>query len=249
MDGNSIEDGALRDLRGPIPYGRALEVQEALVVRRRCGEVPDVLWLLEHPPTVTFGTSGGAENLRIAESAITGRGVELFQTRRGGNVTCHEPGQLVGYPIVDWSAERDLHDFLRRLEEALVAALARFGVIGGSIPGRTGVWLRSPRSGGAPQKIAAIGVRAQGWVTSHGFALNLENSLETFGAIVPCGIADAGVTSLRRELGAEATPRWSDVSSVVHSALERALARPLRLVTGEEAVRVALRPRGSTSAG
>lgn len=205
-----------------------------LVAKRRQGEIPDVLWLLEHPPTVTWGSSGGRDHLLVSESELASRCVALCSSERGGDVTCHEPGQLVGYPIVylgESEEERDLHRFLRRLEEALIRVLESSGLEGTRIAGRTGVWLR----GNPPRKIAAMGIRCSGWVTSHGFALNVENALESFRYIIPCGIAGAEVTSLVRELPAGNVPNWEDLCALVHRGLEETLRRPLRLLYGREA--------------
>ena len=147
-------------------------------------------------------------------------------------MTCHEPGQLVGYPIVDISegeGDRDLHNYLRQIEAALILLLAQLGLAGVRVSGRTGVWID-----GSPQrKIAAIGVRCARWVTSHGFALNVENNLEGFGFIVPCGITGADVTSLERELGADAVPSWAALCHTLHGLLEQSLGRKLKLVYGE----------------
>lgn len=180
---------------GLVPYGEALARQEALVERRRRGEVPDTLVLTEHPPVFTLGTRpGGEANLRWTEGERSGRGVELFRLRRGGDVTAHGPGQLVGYPIIDLSGKRDLHRFMRDLEEGLIRAVGCLGLAASRRPGLTGVWLGN-------RKVAAIGVAVRHWVTWHGFALNVNNDLSLFDGIVPCGIQDGSVTSLARELG------------------------------------------------
>ncbi len=224
-----------RLVRDAIEYGRALEVQEELVRRRRDGAVGDALWLLEHPLTITYGVSGGSDHLLLDEAALRGRGAALVATRRGGDVTCHEPGQLVGYPIVrlaDREDEKDIHLFLRRLETAIIRVLDAYGLEGGRVDGRTGVWLTE----GRPRKIAAMGVRCTRWVTSHGFALNVENSLDGFSFIVPCGISDAGVTSLWRELPPDSRPTWQDLCAQVHREVETALGRRLTLLIGREAL-------------
>lgn len=182
-----------------MDYVEAQSAQRRLVDLRRDGRLPDLLWLLEHPPTITWGASGGLDHLLAREEALRSRGIEVVRSERGGDVTFHEPGQLVGYPIVDLGGrgDRDLAAYLRRVEEGLIASLATFGIAAGRVPGRTGVWI----DGRPPRKIAAIGVRVRRWVASHGFALNVENPLEGFRLIVPCGIADADVTSVERELG------------------------------------------------
>jgi lipoate-protein ligase B len=210
-----------------------MEAQRLLVGRRLAGEIPDTLWLLEHPPTVTWGRAGGEEHVLVPAGELRARGVAVEATERGGDVTYHEPGQLVGYPVVHLSGgelDRDLHSYLRRIEDALVDLLGSFGLQGRAVPGRTGVWLE----GSPPRKIAAIGVRCARWVTSHGFALNVRNRLEGFRWIVPCGIRDAGVTSLERELPPGSLPDWDAVCSAAHGALERSLGRPLRFVYGRE---------------
>lgn len=224
-----------------LSYPSGIRLQRELVARRAEGEVPDLLWLLEHAPTVTWSRSWERENhLLLSEAEYRARGIDLCRTDRGGGVTFHEPGQLIGYPIVrlESEADRDLHLYLRRLEEALIRVLRELDLAGVRIAGRTGVWLE----GGSARKIAAIGVRAERWVTSHGFALNVENALEGFGTIVPCGIDDAGVTSLARELGSAAVPSWPDLCAGVHRALEETLERRLLLVVGREAERITAAP-------
>lgn len=180
-----------------MPYGRALEMQEELVRLRRRGEIPDRLLLLEHPHVITLGTSSRSDHILLDSAERRLMGIDLFETGRGGDVTYHGPGQLVGYPILELEPERrDLHRYVRDLEEALIRALADFGVEGARRPGLTGVWVEG-------SKVAAIGVRvSSGWITSHGFALNVNTDLSFFGAIVPCGIREYDVTSLERHLGA-----------------------------------------------
>ena len=181
---------------GTVRYADALELQAELVKRRRAGDVPDQLLLLEHPHVITLGTSSHAENILVDEADRRLLGIDLHETGRGGDVTYHGPGQLVGYPILDLKPDRrDLHRYVRDLEEALIRALGDFGVESGRKEGMTGVWI-----GG--EKVAAIGVRvSSGWITSHGFALNVKTDLAFFDAIVPCGIREFGVTSLDRVLG------------------------------------------------
>ena len=181
---------------GTIPYGEALELQADLVRQRRAGEIPDQLLLLEHPHVITLGSGSHQENVLVSEDERVDRGIELFDTGRGGDVTYHGPGQLVGYPIVDLKPDRcDLHRYLRDLEEMLIGVLADFGLVGGRKEGLTGVWVDD-------RKLAAIGVRvSSGWITSHGFALNVSTDLSYFGTIVPCGIRQHGVGSVSAELG------------------------------------------------
>jgi lipoyl(octanoyl) transferase len=171
-------------------------VQAELVARRRAGEIPDQLLLLEHPHVITMGSASDASHVLLDEAERRLVGIELHESGRGGDVTYHGPGQLVGYPILDLKPDRkDVHRYIRDLEEALIAALKTFGIPATRQPGLTGVWV-----GG--DKIAAIGVRvSSGWITSHGFALNISTDLGFFDAIVPCGIRDHGVTSLERVLG------------------------------------------------
>jgi lipoyl(octanoyl) transferase len=187
-----------------VPYAEALALQQELVGRRRAGEVPDTLLLLEHPHVITLGTSSHAEHVVFDEAERARLGIELFETGRGGDVTYHGPGQLVGYPILDLKPDRcDLHRYVRDIEAALIRAVADLGVQAGRVPGLTGIWV-------GDLKLAAIGVRvSSGWITSHGFALNVTTDLSYFGSIIPCGIQDRGVTSLERLLGT--APPMDDV--------------------------------------
>jgi lipoyl(octanoyl) transferase len=210
-----------------IDYSAALEIQRELVRRRAAGELPDLVWYLEHHPVVTWGAKGGRDHLREPAARIAERGIALLPTDRGGDITFHGPGQLVGYPILGLGEDRDLHRYLRNLEEAIILAIGEWGLRGERVAGRTGVWV-----GGA--KIAAIGVRVTRWITSHGFALNVDCALDGFDLIVPCGIADAGVTSMARELesSGRSCPSAAGIAPVVHRRLEEVLGRPLRLVDG-----------------
>lgn len=181
---------------GRIPYGEALTYQEELVRLRREGEVPDQLLLLEHPPTVTMGTSSQESHVLLSEVERIQKGIELFEVGRGGDVTYHGPGQLVGYPILCLAPDRkDLHRYLRDLEEVLIRTLSSLGIKAAREEGYTGVWAEEG-------KLAAIGVRvSSGWITSHGFALNIDPDLDHFSAIVPCGIHDRPVASMAGLLG------------------------------------------------
>jgi lipoyl(octanoyl) transferase len=184
-------------LLGRVPYARGLEIQERLVAQRRAALVYDTLLLLEHDPVFTLGRNARAENLLLPAETLRARGFGVFETGRGGDVTYHGPGQLVGYPILDLSPERrDVHRYVRCLEEVLIGTCADFGVGARRIPGLTGAWV-------GDEKIGAIGVRISRWVTSHGFALNVCNDLAPFDLIVACGIRDRGVTTLARVVGAE----------------------------------------------
>lgn len=181
---------------GRVPYADALALQDRLVQDRRAQRTADRLLLLEHPHVITLGTSALPEHVLLAEDERRLLDIELFQTGRGGDVTYHGPGQLIGYPILDLKPDRcDLHRFVRDIEEALILSLDDLGVRAARTPGLTGVWV-------GDEKIAAIGVRvSSGWITSHGFALNVSTDLRFFDAIVPCGIRGRGVTSLARLLG------------------------------------------------
>ena len=182
---------------GLLPYGEALELQAQLVDDRKAGRIPDQLLLLEHPPVITLGVKARKDrsNVLATPEALSEAGVEFFETGRGGDVTYHGPGQLVGYPILDLRPDRcDVHRYVRDLEEALILAAATFGVTSGRLKGLTGTWVGA-------EKLAAIGVRISRWVTSHGFALNVTTNLSHFDLIVPCGIVDKGVTSLERLTG------------------------------------------------
>ena len=186
---------------GPVPYEEGVALQQRLVEERRRGAIPDTLLLLEHPHVITLGVKVHRDRSHVVASAeeLARRGVEVHESGRGGDVTYHGPGQLVGYPIFDLSPGRqDLHRYVRDIEEALIQALGRFGVTAGRIPGLTGVWVGN-------DKVAAIGVRVSRWITSHGFALNVATDLSYFGLIVPCGITDHGVTSLSRLSGRPVT--------------------------------------------
>jgi len=182
-------------------YGDALALQRDAARARLSGALAeDVLLLVEHPPVITRGRSAKADNLIASPALLAARGVELFDVERGGDITFHGPGQLVGYPIVNLERHRpDLHWYLRQLEEVLMHALAAFGIAAARNPGKTGVWVDG-------RKIASIGVHARQWVTWHGFALNVTTDLSCFDLIVPCGIQDVVMTSVERELLGSAYP-------------------------------------------
>ena len=203
---------------GTVPYADALDLQHKLVEQRRSNQVPDQLLLLEHPHVITLGTSSHDSNVLVDDEQRRLLGIELFETGRGGDVTYHGPGQLVGYPILDLKPDRcDLHRYVRDIEEALIQALAQFGLACSRKDGLTGVWLGN-------EKIAAIGVRvSSGWITSHGFALNVNTNLQFFDAIVPCGIREHGVTSMHRALGTDIG--MSDVVSAVADGFARVFER------------------------
>jgi lipoyl(octanoyl) transferase len=182
---------------GLVPYEEALQLQKSLVEERKAGRIPDQLLLLQHPPVITLGVKARSDRRHVLATAseLESQGVEFFETGRGGDVTYHGPGQLVGYPILDLKPDRcDVHQYVRDLEEVLINVAAGFGVSAGRVAGLTGVWV-------GQEKLAAIGVRISRWITSHGFAFNVAPNLDHFQLIVPCGIADRGVTSLERLLG------------------------------------------------
>jgi lipoyl(octanoyl) transferase len=185
---------AVRQL-GRVPYGEGLELQADLVRRRQAGEIPDTLLLLEHDPVFTLGRNAKRQNVLLPIDLLRQRGFEIFDSGRGGDVTYHGPGQLVGYPILDLAPDRcDVHRYVRDLEEVMIRSCADFGVTAGRVAGLTGIWVDGA-------KVGAIGVRISRWVTSHGFALNVVTDLAPFALIVPCGIADRPVTSMARILG------------------------------------------------
>jgi lipoyl(octanoyl) transferase len=206
-----MNDGLLAVRRlGLMPYREALELQRLLVEERKAGAIPDTLLLLQHPHVLTLGVKGdkGRGHILAPPVRLAELGVDVFETGRGGDVTYHGPGQLVAYPILDLDPDRrDVHRYVRDLEEVMIRVSASFGVEAGRIAGKSGAWVRPTGSSGAadgsslPAKIGAVGVRISRWVTSHGIALNVWTDLEYFLLIVPCGIADLGVTSFERELG------------------------------------------------
>jgi lipoyl(octanoyl) transferase len=182
---------------GVVDYQAALDLQKDLVEQRKQGLIPDQLLLLEHPHVITLGARNHSSRANVLETpeSLAQQGVALFESGRGGDVTYHGPGQLVGYPILDLPKDRrDVHRYVRDLEEVLIQSVSDFGVAATRIPGLTGIWV-------GDEKLAAIGVRVSRWVTSHGFALNVSTDLSRFGLIVPCGITGKGVTSLEQVLG------------------------------------------------
>lgn len=210
---------------GCISYGEALARQQSLVEARRAGRSGDRLLLLEHPPVITLGRSAQAGHMRTPLAALRSRGIEVHEARRGGDVTYHGPGQLVGYLIADLAARgaRDLHAWLRRMEAALMDALAALGVSARRVPGLTGVFAGD--AAGPPRKIASIGIGLRRWISYHGFALNATLDLAGFDDIVPCGLHGVTMTSVARELGVEPTPLlFARCRAAVGDAFCRALA-------------------------
>lgn len=184
---------------GVVPYQEALALQRALVEERRAERITDTLLLLQHPAVITLGVrgDGGRSNILAGESRLTELGIEVAETGRGGDVTYHGPGQIVGYPILDLRPDRcDVHRYVRDIEEVMIRACGDYGVSAGRVEGLTGAWVGAA-------KIGAIGVRISRWITSHGFAFNVDPNLDHFNLIVPCGITDKSATSLRRLVGRE----------------------------------------------
>ncbi|MDX1649812.1 MAG: lipoyl(octanoyl) transferase LipB [Myxococcota bacterium] len=211
---------------GRVPYGEALRIQQEAVAARRRGSGPDRLLLLEHPPVVTLGRSGREENLRLAPDELAARGIELHRVGRGGDVTYHGPGQLVGYAIVDLAARGapDVHRWLRTLEGALLDALGALGVKGARREGMTGVFVHGAEP---PRKLASIGVGLRGWVTWHGFALNATLDPEQFDCIVPCGLHGVAMTSVARELAVRGAPPEATLFARTREAVAEAFLRRL----------------------
>lgn len=205
---------------GTRSYAEVLELQRAVARARISGAIDqDVLILVEHPPVVTLGRSSKANHLLASPALLAARGVELFDVERGGDVTFHGPGQLVGYPIFDLKRHKqDLHWYLRQVEEALIRGVASLGIVGERNVGFTGVWTQG-------RKLASIGVHARDWVTWHGFALNVTTDLSYFELMVPCGIAEVTMTSMERELSSSGVDQpgagadlWRHTSDSVSAA-------------------------------
>ena len=197
---------------GVVPYADALALQRSLVEDRRAGRIGDTLLLLEHPPVLTLGArgDGGRSHILASAESLATRSIEVHEAGRGGDVTYHGPGQIVGYPIIDLNPRRrDVHRYVRDLETVLIRTAGDYGISAHRVDGLTGVWV-------GDEKLAAIGVRIARWVTSHGFALNVNTYLDHFDLIVPCGIADRGVTSMARLLG-----RSLDTAEVENRIIEQ----------------------------
>ena len=195
-----------------MAYGDALALQRVLVEDRIRGAIDDTLLLVEHPHVLTLGVrgDGGRSHILAAPELLRARGVEVHEAGRGGDITYHGPGQVVGYPIVSLKPDRqDVHRYVRDLEDVLIRTSGDYGIAAGRVEGLTGVWVGS-------EKLAAIGVRIARWVTSHGFAFNVTTDLEYFNLIVPCGIGDRGVTSLARLLGRAIDRREVEDHIVAH---------------------------------
>lgn len=194
---------------GRMEYAEALRLQRQRVAQRKTGEIPDTLLLLEHPHVYTLGRNARRENLLVPAEWLASRGVQVFETDRGGDVTYHGPGQLVGYPVFDLAQHRrDLSWYMRSLEEVFIGVARGFGIEAERLAGAPGVWV-------GQNKLVAMGVHVSRWVTSHGFAFNVNTDLHYFEWIVPCGLRDKGVTSLEKLLG-----RQVEMHSVVERVLE-----------------------------
>ena len=195
---------------GLVPYADGLELQRRLVEERKADNIPDTLLLLQHPHVLTIGVKkDGRAHILASPGRLSSLGVEVFETGRGGDVTYHGPGQLVGYPIINLDPDRrDVHKYVRDLEEVMIRVCASYGIDAGRVAGFSGAWIKSEDG---DEKIGAIGVRISRWITSHGFAFNVATEIEFFNLIVPCGIADRGVTSLASKLGR--APEMLDVEN------------------------------------
>jgi len=201
---------------GLIGYAEACELQKRIVAARKAGAIDDVLLFCQHPHVITLGRSGNRAHLLASENVLRQKGVEYFATTRGGDITYHGPGQIVGYPILNLGAiRRDVVWYVRTLEEAMIRATAELGIAARREPGKTGIWVDrreptstqgAPRKGETAEKLAAIGVHISRWITSHGFAYNVTTDLRYFEMIVPCGIADRKATSLEKLLGRNVSP-------------------------------------------
>ena len=184
---------------GLIGYAEAYALQKRIVAARKAEAIEDVLLLCEHPHVITQGRNGKREHLLVTENVLRQKGMAYYETSRGGDITYHGPGQIVGYPILNLGAiRRDVVWYVRTLEETMIRATAEFGISAERVAGKTGIWVRA---GNTEEKLAAIGVHISRWVTSHGFAYNVTTDLRHFDLIVPCGIADRKATSLEKLLG------------------------------------------------
>ncbi len=204
---------------GRTRYAEAWDLQRQCWERRVRGDVGDLLLLTEHEPVYTIGKGGDANHVLADEAELSRTGAEMFRIDRGGDVTYHGPGQIVGYPIIDLHGRQDLHRYLRDLEEVIIRSLRTFGIEGSRDEGLTGVWVGS-------DKIAALGVKVSRWVTMHGFALNVSTDLRRFDRIIPCGIFHKGVTSMENVLGRRVDA--SDVQQALTHAFAEVFALQLR---------------------
>jgi lipoyl(octanoyl) transferase len=229
MAGSTVSSCLQIDL-GLVGYAEAWELQKRVVAARKVGAIEDVLLFCEHPHVFTQGRSGNRANLLAGENILRQKGVEYFETTRGGDITYHGPGQIVGYPILHLAAiRRDVVWYVRSLEEAMIRATAELGIVANRVDGKTGVWVGEP---GAEEKLAAIGVHISRWVTSHGFAYNVATDLRYFELIVPCGIADRKATSLEKLLERSVSP--SEVKPLLAKHLGEVFGLTVRNAQREE---------------
>jgi lipoyl(octanoyl) transferase len=219
---------------GLISWAEAYALQQRIVAARKAGEIDDVFLLCEHPHVITLGRSANRTNLLASEHVLRQKGVELHATNRGGDITYHGPGQIVGYPILNLHhIKRDVGWYVRALEEAMIRASADFGVSAFRVPGKTGIWVTA---GDSEEKLAAIGVHISRWVTSHGFAFNVSTDLRYFDLIIPCGIADRKATSLEKLLGRSVS--LGDVKPRLTHHFEELFSLSSRLVSREDLLAV-----------
>ncbi len=212
-----------------MPYASAWELQQRLVAARKAGAVPDVLLLCEHPHVITLGRNGKRENLQASDRVLRQMKVEFRATDRGGDVTYHGPGQIVGYPILDLARlRRDVAWYVEQLEEVMIHATAEFGIAARRIPGMHGIWVETGGPAGT-EKLAALGVHLSRWVTSHGFAYNVSTDLRYFDLIVPCGLAGKRATSLERVLGRAV--RTEEVAPLLVESFGEVFGREMHVVS------------------
>ena len=215
---------------GLIGYAEAYALQKRIVAARKADAIEDVLLLCEHPHVITQGRNGKREHLLVGEHVLRQKGVEFYETSRGGDITYHGPGQIVGYPILNLSEiRRDVVWYVRMLEEAMIRATAELGITAKRVAGKTGIWVES---GKTEEKLAAIGVHISRWVTSHGFAYNVSTDLRFFDLIVPCGIADRKATSLEKLLGRSV--KAAEVAPNIAHQLGELFGRELKQSSKEE---------------
>lgn len=219
---------------GLITYTDVFALQQRIVAARKASAIEDVLLLCEHPHVITLGRNGKRENLLASENVLRQKGVEFHATNRGGDITYHGPGQIVGYPILNLAnMKTDVHWYVRTLEEAMIRASADFGLTAFRISGKTGIWVQAEGKGGATEeKLAAIGIHISRWVTSHGFAYNVATDLRYFDLIVPCGISDRKATSLEKLLSRSVS--LSEVKPRISHHLSEAFSREARAYTSDE---------------
>jgi lipoyl(octanoyl) transferase len=234
---------------GRVEYAEALALQQEMVELRHQGRVENVLLLLEHPPVLTLGRNARRSNILATDEMLARKGVTVHEINRGGDVTYHGPGQLIGYPIFDLRSLTNASgarlgpvDYVRRMEEALIRLCAGYGVLTGRVPGRTGVWTTAQP--GREKKIGAIGVHVSRGITSHGFALNVTTDLRDFQWIVPCGIADREVTSLEIEMPRpEAVPSLTQAADAAARCFGQVFAQPVLAVESLDALRASAAAR------